>query len=1014
MDDEVTQPENKVVAPQKQPLKTHVLKTGDSFGNYRVVKCLCDGLIAQYYHMQHIRDLHDVTVGIFHHCTFGDEKFIQRLETLRKTLSRFENEGIPKIHDVTTLNERVCIFLDPVQGHTLSQHFSAHGSPGQAGVGIESSMRLIAQLLGVLGYAHSQGVDHRDLESDLIYVNGDGSIQILGLGIKAALGVKLFESIVSASVSPLVSSQTLDRLNSFDIMSPEYRAGVSEDAQVDVYAVAFIGYWLLTGCKPDLAKYEAPSKRLAGISENWNIYFEQSLQRVKEKRYQSCKIALLALKDAEKEPQLDDSGYVQRQIDRIPVPKQVVERGHLATRTYRLLIIGLVGLTLTAIAASFLKVSYMEEINYSRNVARLSSSAEGAVLHIAVKPRVAKLEFVGYDDSFIANHGRLYLAVKPGVYKLRLSALHHIAQIVTVNIPTQGQAPETLSVELKPAQTDIVIRTESGAAVSVMNARGLEIELGVADQEGTFFLKKSISAGSDQILVKKEGYQAKILENQAIEFGSLAEIDAPLLPLPANVAVRTEPSGASIEINDIEVGTTPLVLDDVMPRDSYLFVAQLEGYRPIGRRLEVKPGADMLIDFGKLTPLSGSLRIHFKVSGEGAPEPSVLYPELKVVLDGLSIPYGDQALNFVPVGERRIYLEHPLYISDAASLNVEDKGNYTLDFVLSPRPGEVHLEIPGQLETEVRFNGVPTSLKNGMIQVPANEVVEFELRIRDHFTMRRSFKLAPNERFDWQVKPVALPSPTEGQSWTLPYWGIPFAWIPPGNFEMGSPLPEHARIPNEGPQTRIRLTYGFWAGIYEVTQAQFSELMGQNPAQFKNPNRPVESVLWSQAKDFCEILTRFERAAGRLPKGYVYRLPTEVEWEYAARAETTTPFYFGDQADASIGHFRGVYPEGREDGLRSPPGWYGTATVGRYQPNAYGLYDVHGNVREWTLDRYNGRLPGGELVDPEPRIAGDRIVVRGGGWEDSAARARSAVREEISPDVESNAVGFRVVLAPEM
>ena len=259
-------------------------------------------------------------------------------------------------------------------------------------------------------------------------------------------------------------------------MSPEYRAGVSEDAQVDVYAVAFIGYWLLTGCKPDLAKYEAPSKRLAGISENWNIYFEQSLQRVKEKRYQSCKIALLALKDAEKEPQLDDSGYVQRQIDRIPVPKQVVERGHLATRTYRLLIIGLVGLTLTAIAASFLKVSYTEEVNYSRNVARLSSSVDGAVLHIAVKPRVAKLEFVGYDDSFIANHGRLYLAVKPGVYKLRLSAPHHIAQIVTVNIPTQAQAPETLSVELKPAQTDIVIRTESGAAVSVMNARGLEIE----------------------------------------------------------------------------------------------------------------------------------------------------------------------------------------------------------------------------------------------------------------------------------------------------------------------------------------------------------------------------------------------------------------------------------------------------------------------------------------------------------------------------------------------------------
>lgn len=1014
MDKEETQPESKGAAQRKEQLKIRVLKTGESFGNYRVVKCLCAGLIAHYYHMQHIRDLHDVTVAVFHYRTAKDERFMKRLDALKKTVSSFDYESIPRINDVTVVDERNCLFIEPVKGHTLSQHFGAHGEPGQRGIGVKATTRLIAQLLGTLGYAHSHGIDHRDLDSDLIYVQEDGSIRLLGLGVKAALGVELFESIVSASVSPLVSNKTLGRLNSFDIMSPEYRSGVAEDARVDVYAVGFVGYWLLTGRKVDLANYEPPTKRVEDISSNWDLFFEQSLHRDKDKRYQSCKIALLALKKTDEEPQSEGSSFVQRQIDRLPVPKQIVERGELATRIYRLFIIGLVGLTLTAICASFLKVSYSEEADYSRDVARLAASPESATMQLSVNPPVAKVGFVGYEESFIASQGQLHLVVQPGEYKLRLSAPHHIEQTIRLSVPVGATTPELLSVELKPAWTDIVIRTEPGAAISVIDTRGLEVELGVANEEGTFSLKKGIFAGTYQVLVKKEGYQSRTLENQAIEFGSIAEIDAPLSALPADVKVLTQPAGATILMNDVEVGTSPVTLDEVIPSDHYLVVAQLDGYRPIGRRVEVKPGEDMVIDFGDLAPLSGALRISVKVAGEGAPEPASLFGELKVVIDDAPIPFGDKALDFVSVGERRVRLEHPLYVSKEATLQVEDRGDYALEFQLKPRPGEVRLDIPGKLEAEVRLNGNPANLKEGAIQVPAYEEVEFELRIRNHLTMVRNFELSPNETYVWEVNPVPIPGPTEGQSWTLPYFGIPFAWAPSGSYAMGSPLIEHARLPNEGPQTEVRFTYGFWVGLYEITQGQFTKIMGQNPSQFKNPGRPVEGVRWDQAKAFCGMLTSFEREAGRLPEGYVYRLPTEAEWEYVARAGSTTPFYFGDRADASKGHFSGVYPRDRTDGLRSPEGGYGTATVGRYPPNAFGLYDVHGNVREWTLDTYNGRLPGDALVDPQPRSEGSRIAVRGGGWEDSAARVRSAAREQVSPDVESNAIGFRVVLAPEL
>ena len=1013
MDNGEKQPKSQSAAHKTEQLGQLLLKTGESFGSYRVVKCLCAGLVAHYYHMQHIRDLHDVTVGVFHPHAAKDQRLFRRLEGLQKTISTFDHECIPRINGVTVIKERLCLFLEPVKGHSLSQHLGAHGEPGQKGLSIKAATRIIAQLYGALGYAHSQGVDHRDLESDMIYVQQDGSIRILGLGVKAALGIELFELVVSASVSPLASNKTMGRLNSFDVMSPEYRSGVSEDSRVDVYAVGFVGYWLITGRKADLTNYEAPSQFVEDLSPGWDDFFAQSLQRDKDKRLQSCKSALLALKATDEQPESEGAGLVQRQIERIPVPKQIVERGELAARIYRLFIIGLVGLTLTAICASFLTVSYTEEADYSRDVARLADSSENAALRLEVKPPVARVEFVGYEERFIANRGQLDLAVQPGQYKLRLSAPHHIEQFVALDIPAGANSPKDLSVELKPAWVDIVIRTEPGAAVSVIDERGLEIELGVANEEGIFSLEKGIFAGSEQVLVSKEGYQPKALENQAIEFGAVAEIEAPLAPLFAEVKVFTEPAGAAISIDEVEVGLSPITLDEVIPGDHFLVAAQLAGYRPIGRRVEVKPGAEMVVDFGDLVPLSGTLRIAVKVAGEDAPGPASLYDELEVVLDGEPIPYGDVALNSVSVGERRVRLQHPLYISEEATLEVEDRGEYALQFLLEPRPGEVRLDIPGNMDAEVRLNGVAVRLENSIIRIPANKAVEFELRIHNHLTMVRTFELPPNGSFVWEVDPVPIPGPTAGQSWTLPYFGIPFAWVSPGSFAMGSPLPEHARLPNEGPPTQVRFTDGFWVGLYEVTQGHYREIMGQNPSQFGNPRRPVEGVTWYEAKSFCETLNRFEREAGRLPDGYIYRLPTEAEWEYAARAGTTTPFYFGSEADASKGHFRGVYPRDRSDGQRSPEGGYGTATVGRYPPNPWGLHDIHGNVREWTLDVFNARLPGDALVDPQPRTEGSRIAVRGGGWEDSAARVRSAAREQVSPDVESNAIGFRVVLAPE-
>ncbi len=181
-----------------------------------------------------------------------------------------------------------------------------------------------------------------------------------------------------------------------------------------------------------------------------------------------------------------------------------------------------------------------------------------------------------------------------------------------------------------------------------------------------------------------------------------------------------------------------------------------------------------------------------------------------------------------------------------------------------------------------------------------------------------------------------------------------------------------------------------------MTQEQYERVMGPgtNPSARKGePARPVENVTWQEARDFCTRLSERpeEKAAGRR-----YRLPTEAEWEYACRAGTTTPFSCGDQLTGERANCNGG-----EDG--------GPVPVGSYPPNAWGLYDMHGNVAEWCADGH-GPYPEGPLRDPTGPETGLSRVVRGGSWADPPSECRSAARGLERPAARSGRVGFRVVL----
>ena len=301
-----------------------------------------------------------------------------------------------------------------------------------------------------------------------------------------------------------------------------------------------------------------------------------------------------------------------------------------------------------------------------------------------------------------------------------------------------------------------------------------------------------------------------------------------------------------------------------------------------------------------------------------------------------------------------------------------------------------------------------------------------------------SCTLGADVRF-WNKNWGSLPSgelfnlrqPVPGGHWsyTTPVGAPPqtipnMAWIPCGTFVMGSPASEAGRGSYETQHT-VTLSTGFYMGRYLVTQAGYLAVMGNNPSYFTtedwngNPippdlSRPVEQVNWYDATAYCAALTSQEQAAGRLPAGWVYRLPTESEWEYACRAGTTTAFYCGSALRSGMANFDGQSEYDASVGdIYNPNGIYLACTtpVGSYQPNAWGLYDMDGNVWEWCRDWY-GTYPTGSVTDPTGPASGSYRVGRGGGWYGDAWDCRSALRGSPDPSYRRYSIGFRVVLAP--
>jgi len=315
------------------------------------------------------------------------------------------------------------------------------------------------------------------------------------------------------------------------------------------------------------------------------------------------------------------------------------------------------------------------------------------------------------------------------------------------------------------------------------------------------------------------------------------------------------------------------------------------------------------------------------------------------------------------------------------------------------------------------------------------------------------------EKFDWKhakkwqnlrdgyFSQLPLGVPLISKNFVQPAIAMDMIAIPKGEFTMGRTQQEIRGCIDELPQRKVRITYPFWMARTEIANFQYRVFFPQYATKkwdgfnFNLADQPAVQINWHLASEYCNMLTYTEKKKKRLPKGYVYRLPTEAEWEYACRAGTDTYFYWGNVFEEEGAKYANCLDRNSAQHLdcsiyqesAKRDGHYITAPVGSYQPNAFGLNDMSGNVWEWCWDWYNPnayrKLHEIDPVQIDPVVSKmtkrgnfERIhkfestskVIRGGGCLSPPSDCRSATRDSVIPEKKDNGIGFRIVLAPEI
>jgi serine/threonine protein kinase/formylglycine-generating enzyme required for sulfatase activity len=886
---------------------------------------------------------------------------------------------IVRVYDLVEDGTRAAISMELVDGGSLAERKLAQPDRCFSPAALAP---WVAQLCSALDYAHTKvRLVHRDLKPLNLLVSAAGDLKVADFGIARSLlnsGTRLTGQPKSASAS-------------LGYAGPQQLMGEPAAVTDDIYSLGATVFELLTGKPPfyegDIVTQvrEIVPPTLAARRAAFGITAREPIPPAWEKIIAAClakKAADRPQSAAEVAARLGLSLEREARTTTVAAPatrRQLTTRLALAAATVALL---------AAAVAFWLRPTTSEKmpVNTTPSPAAALTAVAAPEFIVTVTPpdADARVWLAKATDQAVPDTGRLALTGIPdGEHELTVQAPGHTSTRVrvTVTVGSGGAA-----VQLAPVFGSVLIVGRPGTVVTATNERGREKPIGTIPATGPLRADQVLTVGTYTFKLAHPDYLEAQQTAVTLVTGRLARVAPPQISAPGELRVFSVPDGAHVIINGASVGVTPATLTAQPTNQPLAISVSLPGYRRASRTVTLKPRELQTLDVGALLAESGEVALRFTPA-------DLDLAKTKFTVDAHPVTVKSGRIDRLEVGQRLLEITQPDYEPWSKSVQVKDGTPTLVDVKLSPKPGTLTLNVAGPAGYTLTIGGKVTSIpKNQRLTQPANQALTLEFSASGFRSETRSVTLPPNGKQSLSLRLEKILAAEIGRPWTIPDLDLTLLPVAPGSFAMGS---ESNLELTERPITQVTLTKPFWLGKTEVTQREWTALMGHNPARFQDEARPVENVSWTEAVEFCRRLTERERIADRLPSGYVYTLPTEAQWEYAARA--------GDRDDLATA-IADIAWHDENSGET-------TQRVAQKKPNAWGFHDTQGNVWEWCLDAYAAKLRGGLVSDPKGTNGADRVR-RGGSYMVKPAFLRYAYRGKSEPIFRWYNIGFRVALAP--